>query len=317
VRARPFSAFAACAAVAVAAACGSSGSGSSSSGSSGMPPTPDAAVEDGSIIVAPDADVPDTAPPPPPPPVYVKSTHETTTFNGVPRKYNLSVPVDYDASKVYPLVLSFHGSPGTADAMLAYDPFDGASKKEAIIAYPNALGADWDLATATDQNPDLGFTKALIDELATKWNIDKAKVYGVGWSGGGFFVNQLACRMSGLLRAMSPHSGGAPYDEVNQPPAHYPNGFTKCAGEAPIPTIIFHGALDGAVPYASGQFESTYWGYVNGCSDNTSPALPAPCVSHDGCPAATPVIFCGLPNAGHGVSVDGFATTWAFFKALP
>ncbi|CAN5900410.1 hypothetical protein BH11MYX4_BH11MYX4_44520 [soil metagenome] len=305
--------------VAVVVACGSSGGSGSSSGSSSgtLPPGEDAAVDDAGVVIGPDGEVPDTSPPPPPPPVYVKSTHETTTFGGVTRKYNLSVPVDYDANKVYPLVLSFHGSPGTADLMLTYDPFDGASKKEAIIAYPNALGADWDLGTATATNPDMGFTKALVDELATKWTIDKARVFGVGWSGGGFFVNQLACRMGGLMRAMASHAGGAPYDEVNPGAPRYPNNFLKCTAAVPIASIIFHGTADPAVPYAGGDFSATYWAYVNGCSDNRSPATPAPCVSHDSCPAAAPVTFCGLPGAGHGVSANGFATSWAFFKALP
>lgn len=314
--------FSALAVLAVAVACGSSAGSGSSSGSSGasgdVPPGQDGAVEDGAVVTGPDGAVLDSAPPPPPPPVYVKSTHETTTFGGQTRLYNLSVPVDYDASKLYPLVLSFHGSPGTADLMLTYDPFDGASKKEAIIAYPNALGPDWDLATATNLNPDLGFTKALVDELAAKLSIDKTRVYGVGWSGGGFFVNQLACRVGGLMRGMAVHAGGAPYDEINQPnPPHYPNGFIKCTAAVPIATIVFHGLLDGTVPYAGGEFDATYWAYVAGCSDNTSPTTPAPCRSHDSCPAATPVTFCGLPNGGHGVSPDGFATSWAFFKALP
>ena len=314
--------FSAFAGLAVAVACGSSsgsggGSSSGTSGSSGDLPGEDAAGGDGGPVLGPDGAVLDSPAPPPPPPVYVKSTHETTTFGGQTRRYNLSVPVDYDASKLYPLVLSFHGSPGTADAMLTYDPFDGASKKEAIIAYPNALGADWDLGTATAQNPDMGFTKALVDELAAKWSIDKSRVFGVGWSGGGFFVNQLACRMGGLMRAMAAHAGGAPYDEVNPGAPRYPNGFIKCTGAAPIATIVLHGQLDGTVPYAGGEFDATYWAYVNGCSDNKSPTMPAPCQSHDSCPAAAPVTFCGYPNGGHGVYPGAFETSWAFFKALP
>lgn len=315
--------FWAVAAIGVVVACGSSdpGGGGSSGTSGGLQPGQDGGpLDDGGVVLGPDGEVLDTAPPPPPPPpkpVYVKSTQETTTFNGVTRKYNLSVPIDYDAAKTYPLVLSFHGSPGTADLMLTYDPFDPASQKEAIIAYPNALGSDWDLGTATATNPDLGFTKALVDELAGKFNIDKGRVYGVGWSGGGFFVNQVGCRLPGLMRAMAAHAGGAPYDEINQSEGKYPNNFVKCAGQAPLATIVVHGEVDNTVGIDSGDFDAVYWASVNGCSGNRSAAQPAPCVKHDNCPATAPVTFCKIPAWGHGVSPNGFATSWAFFKALP
>lgn len=311
---------AACALAVVVVACGSpSGSSSSSGGTSGGPlPGEDGAPGDGGAVLGPDGEALDTAPPPPPPPVYVKSTQETTTSGGVTRKYNLSVPLDYDAGKTYPLVLSFHGSPGTADLMLATYPFDAASRKEAIIAYPNALGSDWDLGSPTATNPDLLFTKALVGELAAKLNIDKARVFGVGWSGGGFFVNQVACRMSGLMRAMAVHAGGAPYAEINPGGLTYPNGQVKCAAnQAPTATIVVHGDGDGTVEVGSGDYDARYWAYVNGCSDNRSPTQPAPCVSHDTCPALTPVSFCKISGWGHGVSPNGFATSWAFFKALP
>ncbi len=245
-------------ALVVVVACGASDGGSASSASSGGVPGEGGASPDADGVPGPDGEVLDTAPPPPP--VYVKSTPETTTFGGQARKYNLSVPLDYDASKSYPLVLSFHGSPGTADGMLAVYPFDSASHQEAIIAYPNALGSDWDLGTATAQNPDLGFTKALVDELAGKLSIDKTRVYGFGWSGGGFFVNQVACRLRGLLRAMAVHAGGAPYADINPGGLKYPNGQPKCAADqGPIATLVVHGDQDDTVPFMGGDFDAHYW----------------------------------------------------------
>ncbi|MDB4942524.1 MAG: Esterase lipoprotein LpqC [Labilithrix sp.] len=293
--------------------------GGSSSGSSGASGTSGSSGSPGSSGGEGEGGAPDAAPPPPPPkPVYVVSTHETTTTSGgVLRKYNLSLPVDYAASRSYPLVLSFHGSPGNADVMLMYNPFDGASKKDAIVAYPNALDASWDL-TASTSNVDMQFTKELVTELAGKYSIDTARVFGVGWSGGGFFVNMLACTFPSLMKAFASHSGGAPYSDIVPLGSKYPNGYPKCGdAESPVAAFIFHGQLDNTVPYGSGEFESSYWGYVNGCSDNASPIMPAPCVTHDGCPAGKPVVFCGYPAAGHGVEPTAFDTSWALFNGLP
>jgi polyhydroxybutyrate depolymerase len=246
----------------------------------------------------------------------VKTTRETMSFNGATRKYILSVPLDYDASRAYPLVMEFHGNPGTADFMLDAFPFDGASKGDAIVVYPNAAGSDWDLYNPTDQNPDMGYVKAVIDELASKYTIDKQRVLGFGWSGGAFFVNQLACRFPGLFRAIASHAGGAP-DEPSVPNVEkHPNGYLKCAG-GPIATFVVHGDKDNVVVPGSGEFAAMYWAYVNGCGEGRSDTTPSPCRKYDGCPASAPVHLCMIPGLGHPLWSEGQAASWGFFRDLP
>ncbi|MBN9163151.1 MAG: hypothetical protein BGO98_36625 [Myxococcales bacterium 68-20] len=54
-------------------------------------------------------------------------TKETMSHGGRTRTYYLAIPTDYDANKSYPLVLSFHGNPGSAEGMSKGLPFDSVS----------------------------------------------------------------------------------------------------------------------------------------------------------------------------------------------
>lgn len=254
-----------------------------------------------------DAGGKDAAKPPNP---DVKSTTESFDFNGTQRKYLLSVPVDYDATKKYPLVMEFHGNPGTAEGMLAYYPFDAASKRGAIVAYPNAAGTDWDLFTA-EPNADMDFVKALRDALVAKWSIDPNRVFGFGWSGGAFFVNQMACRFSGVFRAISSQSGGAPLDVTPGDESTY----SKCTG-GPMAIFIVHGTADTTVDYGSGVSDRIVWSKINGCQDSQSATAPNPCVKEDGCPAASPVVFCGIEGGSHAPWIETIPASWDFFQSF-
>jgi polyhydroxybutyrate depolymerase len=223
--------------------------------------------------------------------------------------------VDYDARKTYPLVMVLHGSPGTADVMLGAYPFDGVSKREAVIVYPNALGDDWDLYGASP-NVDMDYLKAVVGEVGKGWSIDTKRVLGTGWSGGGFLVSQMACRMAGVFRAIAIHAGGAP-DESQDPAAQKDaDGFYTCAG-GPLAVIVVHGQSDTTVEPGSGDYAGQHWAHVNGCGTAQADAAPSPCKDYDGCPAANPVRVCLVAGLGHPMWDQGHAASWAFFKSLP
>lgn len=252
---------------------------------------------------------------PPGPEVHVELTTETMDFGGRTRKYLLARPVDYDAGKSYPLVISFHGNPGIAENMAQGIPFDAASKKEAVIAYPQALHDAWDLYTPTDSNADMYWIEALPAEIAKKVNIDDSQVFGFGYSGGGFFLPQFTCRFGGVFKAISVNAGGGP-DEPEMGYAKHANGCYVCPG-GPVPIIVTHGGQDAEVPPSSGEFTKACYATTNGCGTTTSAASPAPCETYDGCPADKPVKWCLIPAQGHGVWANAVAEAWAFFKSLP
>ncbi|HVH44440.1 MAG TPA: PHB depolymerase family esterase [Labilithrix sp.] len=251
----------------------------------------------------------------PAPSADVETTTKTFSFSGATRKYVVSVPFDLDTTRKYPLVMVLHGSPGTAEGMIATFPFESVSKRKAIVVYPNALGSDWDLYGA-NPNADMDFLRELVSEVGKSLPVDAARVFGTGWSGGGFFVSQTACRFGGLFRAIAIHAGGAP-DESSDPSAQKDSdGFFVCPGGA-LPVIVVHGRADTTVEPGSGEFAAQHWAHVAGCGDTQTAATPSPCQDYAGCPSATPVRVCMIPGLGHPMWDQGHAASWAFFESLP
>lgn len=282
---------------------GGSGGNVTPTDEGGITPTNDGGspVDTGTQQPVPDAD--------PPPPPIVTLTSETIDVDGTSRTYVLAVPVSYDASKKYPLVLELHGDGEDGVGMQKVYPFEKASQQEAIIAYPNGNG--WDLYTPPDTNADFKFLQQLVTALAGKYDIDTGRVYGFGYSSGAFMVNQLGCKLDGFLRAIGPNEGGAPADDSN--------GTTRtCPSAQPLGVFVFHGDDDQVVDIGSGTFEVKYWAQRMGCSaTQTEDITPSPCKRQLNCPAASPVTFCEIPVLGHAVWNQAAAASWTWFKALP
>lgn len=238
---------------------------------------------------------------------------KTMTFNGLTRTYLLGTPKGYDAKKAYPVVMLFHGNPGSIDQMRKFAPFEQVSKRDAILVYPAASDGAWDLYTPTATNKDMGFINALPGEIAKSLNVDSSKVYGFGFSGGAFMMAQMACRFGQTtFHAVLINSGGGPQEQQS--------GYSKradscyeCPG-GPIPTMIVHGDADGQVVKSSGAFTAQCMADQNGCTDfPKTPVSPSPCWSAPGCQKATE--WCLVEGMGHQVWDQSMSAAWSFFRA--
>lgn len=279
---------------------------------SGNPDVPEGGtqLEDGAIvdqdgaIVTPDSDKPA---------LVDVSTGTVDGFTEAGRpSYVVAVPKSYAASKKYPLILVVHGDGGDGASMRNYHPLDGETGSDAIVVYPSGNGQGWDQGTPFDSNADQQYIEALVNAMKAKYSIDR--VFGVGWSSGGFIVNIVACRRAGIFDAIVSHAGGQPYTEPKDA-----NGFNICAGNPKYPALITHGANDGTVEPSSGDYDAQFWAHYNGC--NQDPAArtdvaPSPCKTHAGCPTGKPVTFCLIPGQGHGIWSQAIPTEWAFLKSL-
>lgn len=122
------------------------------------------------------------------------------------RTYRLVVPEGLDPAKPVPLVFVFHGLGDTF--ITRYSGFEElATKKGFIVVFPNGVNRQWDLRAA-EENRDLRFFDALLERIASKYNVDLRRVYATGMSMGGFFSNLLASKRSERIAAIAPHSGG-------------------------------------------------------------------------------------------------------------
>jgi polyhydroxybutyrate depolymerase len=234
----------------------------------------------------------------------------TITVGGVSRNYVLVTPKQLDPSPW--LVLVFHGDGGTAASFHGALPYENASGNRAVIAYPEGLGATWDLETL-DENKDEAFIVALVDALTKEFHVDAAHVYGSGYSSGGFFLNVIACHRPGLLRAFASSAGGAPYKQKQK----WPNGYPGCPGEKPTAMIAMHGTADFGVDVKSGRFSAQYWSYVNGCNFREQETTSyEQCRTYRECPAASPVVYCEIDGLGHWVWDQADAVSFSFFENL-
>lgn len=176
---------------------------------------------------------------------------ETITINSVDRAYLLYLPATYDDSSNLPLMLNFHGFGGTANEHLSWtDMRPIADTANFIVVYPQGSLLDgfshWNGGLDTPENKsdaeDFAFVAALIDELATNYNIDEERVYACGYSNGSFFSYALACYLSDKIAAIGSVAGTMMGETLE-----------NCNPSHPTPMINLHGTSDGTVPYDGGQ----------------------------------------------------------------
>lgn len=255
--------------------------------------------EDGAVVEPPEgggSDAPDTSVKP----SLVNVSNRNIDVAGQPRFYVLSVPRTYDASRSYPLIVALHGDGQNADGFRQFLDLDALSGNDAITAYPDQVV---DLDKPFEQNGDQQLVAAVIAEVKSQFNINAGKVWGFGYSKGGFMLNQLSCRKPGTFTAFAAHAAGAPSVTADQ-----------CAGIVGLPVLMSEGDRDLGI---GATFAAQYWAGVSGCTTNRSASTPAECQTYDGCPAGKQVVYCLAPGVSHyPIWNQATKVTWAFFTSL-
>lgn len=166
------------------------------------------------------------------------------------RYYYVHVPEGYDGTTPLPVVLNLHGGGGNADAARRQSGMNEVADRNGfIVVYPEGSGRlrhkllTWNAgsccAYAVDQQiDDVGFFRALLDDLNSKYKIDARRVYATGISNGAMMAYRLACEMPDRIAAIGPVAGTMGV-----------NGPVPGRG---VPLIHFHGQLDRNVPFQGG-----------------------------------------------------------------
>ena len=142
--------------------------------------------------------------------------------DGSTRTYRLLVPHS-ESSAPLPVVFHFHGHGNTPQSEADRTRLDHlAAARGFVLVYPEAVNGNWTISqidpVAPDENPDIRFFDALLEDLQGRLNIDRTRVYLTGMSMGGTFVHELALARSGKVAAAVAHSGSAPSPEVCERP---------------------------------------------------------------------------------------------------
>ena len=176
---------------------------------------------------------------------------EARTFqapSGTKLLYRLLQPVNYDATRRYPLVLVLHGSGGRGDdnrqqiadqpiacAKLANEPLRSAFPCF-VVAPQCPKTSSWTRyrAARPGLTPELAAVLDLLGALRAEFAIDPQRLYVTGLSMGGFGTCALLVKEPFLFAAAVPVCGA---------------GNPDLMGDAvSVPMRVYHGADDGAVP---------------------------------------------------------------------
>jgi polyhydroxybutyrate depolymerase len=241
------------------------------------------------------------------------------------RKYLVHVPPG--ASEPLPVMIAYHGGGGNAAGFKAYAGLDAlADREHFVVVYPNGTGVLPNrLLTfnggrccgyARNQRvDDVGFTIAVLEDLARRTPIDRARVYATGHSNGAIMAYRLAAERADVIAAIVPVAGAMSVDSF--------------APSRPVAVMHIHSVDDPRALYGGGlgpPFPGTSnrethvaveealdrWIRADGCAGEAQTAETRSNTASNGavhtatrlvwspCKAGTEVVHWKLTGAGHG-----------------
>jgi polyhydroxybutyrate depolymerase len=237
---------------------------------------------------------------------------------GAQRAYLVHVPASYDPAKPTPVLFALHGGGGNMDyqASEAYGLVGKADKEGFIAVFLNGHSrlaggkfATWNAGNccggARDQNvDDVGFIRAVFDQLARQVNVDRSRVYATGMSNGAMMAYRLACEAPDVFRAIAAVAGT--------------DNTRSCTPTRPVAVLHIHAKDDAHVLFTGGagpdavtaskitDFVSVpdtvaKWTKLNGCTVPARKVLQtngAFCELYSPCGGA-PVQLCVTDTGGH------------------
>lgn len=130
-------------------------------------------------------------------------------IDGVNREYIMYIPSSYDSIDTVPLMLNFHGWTMYANEQMEISDMRLLAESEKfILIYPQGTffngSTHWNVGswTSGSNSDDLGFIDELITHISNNYNIDMNRIYAAGYSNGGFFSLELACKLSNNIAAI-------------------------------------------------------------------------------------------------------------------
>ncbi|KAK5991916.1 Bifunctional acetylxylan esterase/xylanase XynS20E-like protein [Cladobotryum mycophilum] len=200
--------------------------------------------------------------------------------SGGNRSYRIHLPSGYTSSKPWPLLVAFHGRGETPESIENYTQFSNETvNPNMVVVYPAGEHEHWEGASySTPGVSDKEFATDLVQHLQAQYCIDASRIYAMGRSNGGGFVDSLACSAdhSGIFAAFA-MDAAALYNEGTNTTVCNPD-------ERPVPVFETHSMDDHTIPYTGGKGDGgtvppipvwlDRWADRNRCTSNTTTMLP-------------------------------------------
>ncbi|MFH1932946.1 MAG: PHB depolymerase family esterase [Pseudomonadota bacterium] len=198
---------------------------------------------------------------------------ETVVSKDLVRHYQVHLPIKFDNSRSFPLLIALHGRLGTGKKMIKQTGFNGIADREGFIAvYPEGFKRGWadgrGLTHADKRSvDDVAFIDKLIMVLKEKFSIDHGRIYIAGHSNGGFMAQRLAIERSHRFAAIAVVAASLSEWLAS-----------RFAPSRSMPILFINGTADPVTPYGGGRqpggarvlsVEDTVkiWTHLNGCSE--------------------------------------------------
>lgn len=175
---------------------------------------------------------------------------DTLEVGGMTRAFTYYVPKTQ--KEKMPLVLVFHGSVQSPDAIRKYTGYEFehlADEKGFIVVYPKGYKKNWNDCRSTATYParaenidDKGFVKALIGRFVSGYKADPKRVFAVGYSNGGHFALRLAQETPDDIAGIAVISANFPTKDNSD----------CTASSTPLPVLFMNGTCDPLNPYDGG-----------------------------------------------------------------
>lgn len=271
----------------------------------------------------------------------------TIEWDGLERSFNIHLPLSYSESEEWPLVVVLHGGGGNASSIERSTGFSELADEEGfIVVYPNGTGnfkstlLTWNAGhccayALENDTDDVGFFRAMIDEIKSRLNIDPDRIYVTGMSNGGMMTHRLGAECSDIVSAIAPVAGSIGGKGAVNSPLWIPPQPSK-----PVSVLIIHGTADSHVLYEGGHGPDTtgtrvdisvtesveFWAKANGCdvdSPLVSSLIGLSYIVYTEGKQDTIVQVIAIENGEHtwpGSSkdplnrIDAAITIWEFFK---
>lgn len=267
------------------------------------------------------------------------------------RKYMVYRPPSFKSDGQGAVVFALHGGGGHME-LQAEDKFyhfrSTADRHGFLVVFPNGTGrfprgrlSTWNAgeccAYARDKKvDDVGFIRAIVQEMEKTYRFDKKKVFATGMSNGGMMTYRLACEASDIFRAIAPVAGT--------------DGMPDCQPKHAVSVFHIHSRKDEQVSFLGGRGKDAApkdmvnefkavpetvakWVKLNGCGEKPKKEVDTDklkCDLYEGCHEGRQVRLCVTEDGGHswpgGVkprnrgpepskAIDATEEIWKFFSS--
>lgn len=176
---------------------------------------------------------------------FLEAEH-TLIVDGRERSFLVQAPARPDGP--LPVVFVFHGGGGRGENMARNSFREMVAREDFLAVYPSGWKGNWNdgrdaarIAAQQESVDDVRFVRAIVDDLATRYSIDRTRVFATGASNGGIFAHYLAANAADLFAAIAPVIGGLAEPVA---PTFRPS--------RPISLLVIQGDADPLVPIQGG-----------------------------------------------------------------